>query len=76
MISTDIITLLLDVDSLNNSPAKVGHLSAVNGVHKLSGLYGVSFAYRIPSSPCDKTANRKQSFSEWFILATTNKDIF
>jgi hypothetical protein len=41
-------------------PARVGHLSAVKWPHKLSGLYGWSLAYRIPSSPWDRTkANTK-----------------
>lgn len=44
-------------------PANVGHLSAVNALHKISGLYDVSFAYKILSSPWDKTMITTQSLS-------------
>ena len=40
-------------------PARDGHLSAVKWVHRFSGLYGWSLAYRIPNSPWDRTKQKQ-----------------
>jgi hypothetical protein len=56
-------------------PAKVGHLSAVNGCHSISTLYimWLSRGASSPFSPCVRTITAIQSASEWSCAATVRK---